>query len=955
MRKILIQITSIFLAVIACLSFTGCFSENAMQPAPDVGQTGNGEEENDNGEVSSCNHDFGEYVYNNDDVHGLHGTKSRTCRKGCGYVETVEVELEWDTYSDFPTAPVVTSTFTSLNFNGFTAEEQINKFKIVYSSDQPVRGVLSVGEHEEDFYLEAGTNLTYTSFTDYVLGSRSTYLNGEKVIEGKTYSGKIGVKIEPIKDGSVSFRAISFSVAKQYVPDKVIYVANDRFKVGSHLYYGGSLTYLEDLQDGKEEIGNIVNIHDGGRLIQQSYYGRDPAANGGLSYNPVQGGNGYGYSKIIDFDITEDTIYTKARAKGWLDTSAESLTPSIMENWYTIKEDTVVVKNTFVDFLNPSKNEYVVESPALYWVGALRNFSFYKGNNPWTNGNVNTTKFVNDGAGVGYYYKGLTETWTACLNDEGWGAGAYTPGITHLVSGYYGHDGNESTPEHLTYNPLANPTVYIGMDTSFSLNPFEKITYTYMLTTGSLDEIRETFYEQKDFVDNEFPPTSQASYDIKNLDFSKPETTGFLHRINQAAVMYDEDRKALRTIANGGDPYFGIEFFNITNKLQAEENPYVLVEYMIPVEQAEKIKSNWMSIYMGLGNAEWVTGNRVGGTSLVADGKWHVACVDFSGFEWYKGNINVFRVDFIGVADAGFEYFIKSIRFTDQKPEQEIVYEDTYQEQGKTWLSYGTSNKTQYAYAIDIPNKGLQSGSPTGWLLCKDGISYFECLVFEEGTKPEGYATSIEAEKHWFYVNRTYTRARSDAAKAYPGIGDTGASAGFTLSIPLQRYGDGKTYKVYIRAITNTGDACLMYYGTHNFTAGQNYLSKGNSIDSFGVAVDGYGVAEGVQWHVGWLICHDGVDHFEYLIVEKGSKDKDYPYHVSSEEHWQLATVKSYRDREDAANACSGIQGSGKNAGFNIEVDVSGLTAGKTYTIYYRAITKGGDACLYNSLEYTPQ
>ena len=39
------------------------------------------------------------------------------------------------------------------------------------------------------------------------------------------------------------------------------------------LTWGGGVSYLEDLADGDESITNLLNDHDTGRLIQQSYYG----------------------------------------------------------------------------------------------------------------------------------------------------------------------------------------------------------------------------------------------------------------------------------------------------------------------------------------------------------------------------------------------------------------------------------------------------------------------------------------------------------------------------------------------------------------------------------------------------------------------------------------------------------------------------------------------------------
>jgi len=122
----------------------------------------------------------------------------------------------------------------------------------------------------------------------------------------------------------------------------VAYISDGKYKLGIKLTWGGGVSYLEDLTDGDDSITNLLNDHDTGRLIQQSYYGTDsapykPAKYGEnmWCYNPVQGGDQHGNrSKLVDFKITEDgkSIWVKCRPLDWA--QKKSYAPSYMENTY---------------------------------------------------------------------------------------------------------------------------------------------------------------------------------------------------------------------------------------------------------------------------------------------------------------------------------------------------------------------------------------------------------------------------------------------------------------------------------------------------------------------------------------------------------------------------------------------------------------------------------------------
>lgn len=725
----------------------------------------------------------------------------------------------WTKCNTLSTSKVTTSISTKINLGTFFVTD-INKYKLTYTLDKPVKGLIYIGGHVEDFFLEAGENVTFTSFTDDVLGDRDTlnaekanvhnslYRPGrpvqEKVTAGYVFSGAVSIYVEPIQSGTVNFKPLSFSVAYQEIPDKVVYVSNDRYKVGTHLYYGGSLTYFEDLKDGRSDIGNLVNIHDGGRLIQQSYYATDSAANGGVAYNPVQGGNGYGYSKLIDYDITDSGIYIKARAKNWKDTTPLGLSSSYMENWYILEDDYVRVDNTFVDFLDSNNTDSSHELPAAYFVSGLSNIAVYTGNDPWTD-DPNLTTYAGENiqlgvSGFGYTWINGGETWATWYNDEGWGCGIYTPNADTLRSWMAG--------EGKTYNPYDNATTYFTLSQSYPIRPFEKTVYSYIMATGTVDEIRDLFKENKDYDTNEFPDSFADTYDLTNLDFTKAETMGFTQRHHSVITVYDESRKVTKISATGSDPYFGISLLGSDHRPLTSDYPYIAVEYMVPARFAKYYENNTPQIYIGVNNQQYITGTQSEAYNIIADGKWHVSYVYFGDCEWYTGTINYIRFDTHSGSAYGTEYYLKSIKLLSSPP-TDPAYSDDYTPTAKTWLTWGTEEDN----FIGTTDSGYYTeGGFTyvgGWFLVKGGIKHFEYLI-SEGSVTESYLKSAEAENYWQIAYRHVTGSRLDAGNTYPNIGDDGASAGYWLTIPEHLLEQGKTYKLAIRVITNSGKACLL-------------------------------------------------------------------------------------------------------------------------------------------------
>ena len=189
----------------------------------------------------------------------------------------------------------------------FSGNISFNRISFSYEATAAVRAVFSyrmgTKSVEEELLLSSKSK------------SASMLLDG--YFDRKIASRLISVRFEPIVAGQSCTLSVSdFTCALQQAPeDDILFIENDHFKAGVNLKWGGGLSWFEDKTNSN--YGNLLNNHDTGRLVQQSYYGPQEIEgyeNGVYvdsvwSYNPVQGGDQYGNnSKLVAVEKTEDEI-----------------------------------------------------------------------------------------------------------------------------------------------------------------------------------------------------------------------------------------------------------------------------------------------------------------------------------------------------------------------------------------------------------------------------------------------------------------------------------------------------------------------------------------------------------------------------------------------------------------------------------------------------------------------
>lgn len=400
----------------------------------------------------------------------------------------------------------------TLNFKDIT-HSWYNYYGIAYSSDAYIRCTLTYRcgavEKAENFFLEPGENKTFYSFIDNML-------------EGTKANAICSISFEPLSKETAKFRIDGFSVFNREIPDENIFIQTENYKIGVNLLWGGALSYMEDLnsdveaveKDGRifvdsnagERYGapvvnsnvNLINRADTGRLVQQSYYGSFTGQgyeNGTYmgnvwDYNPVQGGNQFNEnSKIIDIRYDENSIYIKCQPLDWAK-SKESITPSYMESNYVIENKVVRVSCRFVDFSGYVTNPRPQEIPAFYCIEPFNRFVYYSGNNPWSDEALTVEPDLIFWPDAGYPNFRSLENWAGFIGefDDSFGIGVYVPGETTFLSGVFMRES--------TTNPdpsVDGTTSYIAVIRNMALESYTPFEYSYYLTTGDTNEIRENF------------------------------------------------------------------------------------------------------------------------------------------------------------------------------------------------------------------------------------------------------------------------------------------------------------------------------------------------------------------------------------------------------------------------------------------------------------------------------
>ncbi|MBQ1847477.1 MAG: hypothetical protein II135_05675 [Clostridia bacterium] len=552
----------------------------------------------------------------------------------------------------------------TLTFESGSFKTDFNRMTFDYTSDQPlhiyVTYFASGREKTDDYYLEAANGAAFK-------GLISTYLNKTKA------NGVKSLKITSCTGKQFKFALRDMSVETVNVyNEQTYYLENARFKLGIRLSWGGGVNYIQDKTVTISGLTNLINGHDTGRLIQQSYYGTAGNSeyqpgnyNGGKwVYNPVQGGDQYGnQSRLIDIEVKENSVYIKAQPQDW--SLNGKISRSYMENTYTLESDCIRVDNRFVDFSGWEHRYSDQELPAFYTVSYLDRFTWYAGSDPWTDGELSYRDDLQFWGDPRYapdcrfpVKVGNSETWCSWTSKtDGFGVGLYVPNVDVLYAGKYNYNRSKSS--------MNDATNYVAPLNTIKMVSYYPIEYGYLITTGTVDQIRATFKAHKDFSDNASLHNNYISARVlemnyKNIVFDSETAVAALTEPYNTEISYSAEQKAAKlTNTDPNDPQVAINYTANGTALYAEDLQTLEITYMIP--ESNKSGSYVSDLFLCTGNKNNPDGSERTRVSLIKDGQYHTLTVDLGKLSFWKGKINKIRFDYFDSCAKGDVIFIKSI------------------------------------------------------------------------------------------------------------------------------------------------------------------------------------------------------------------------------------------------------------------------------------------------------
>ena len=277
----------------------------------------------------------------------------------------------------------------------------------------------------------------------------------------------------------LSFELVSLSWAAE-APGmnaaKWVYLDNGQIKLGVKESSGAGIAYLS--LSGSDR--NLLNHFDHGRLVQQSYYGREDGTLWGKKpwrWNPVQGGDyKNGAAKVLEIKSDKTTLYAKSMGRHW--SGCVDLPEVTFEEWITLTGKVAHVRYRMTYTGTNSHPKVHQEVPAVFIEPDLLTLVTYTGEKPWTGDALNSSQ-----PGWPNESRNITEHWAAYVDKDNFGVGAYVP-IASRITCYRFSAGHTSKQGACSYFA---PIIELA------ITPGTVFEYDVYLTLGKSDEIRKTF------------------------------------------------------------------------------------------------------------------------------------------------------------------------------------------------------------------------------------------------------------------------------------------------------------------------------------------------------------------------------------------------------------------------------------------------------------------------------
>ena len=261
-------------------------------------------------------------------------------------------------------------------------------------------------------------------------------------------------------------------VVSAHVLATPIYLENARLKAGIDLDRGAMLTHFEDKRGNSAGLGNLINWV-GSQIVFR--------------------GNGYtatmDCSAISSHFLSADGKTLSVTINNARNANTGSAMAASYSLRYELHETYLSVFFSFTDSTGKTNPKTDHETPALYAVSKLSNFTCYTGSSAWSGGALTTWTKPPFWGGNGDAYKAIPsdECWCAWTDaSTGYSLGLYTPGVGTILMG-------RLNPDTFSTDPNAEARSYAAPLMRCAVQSGQTISGVYHLTVGSLSEIRRTF------------------------------------------------------------------------------------------------------------------------------------------------------------------------------------------------------------------------------------------------------------------------------------------------------------------------------------------------------------------------------------------------------------------------------------------------------------------------------
>ncbi len=254
-----------------------------------------------------------------------------------------------------------------------------------------------------------------------------------------------------------------------------IWLGNRDLKVGLLRSSGGAIGWLSAAGASR----SLVNSFDRGRLVQQSWYGREDGSNWNgrpWRWNPVQGGDWKGRSAtILKQSVTESTATIETQPVHWA--AGSDITDALMTQQISLQGPLVRIDYRFQyrgEVEHPACHQ---ELPAVFTDPEYSQLAVCTSDRPWTGAPLHyrTPGWPNE-------YVPMTEHWAALLNRDGQGLGCCVPRASQLTC-YRAGQGSAKDGACSYFAPIDTIAVTAGFD----------MQWTVWLTLGDVTQIRQRF------------------------------------------------------------------------------------------------------------------------------------------------------------------------------------------------------------------------------------------------------------------------------------------------------------------------------------------------------------------------------------------------------------------------------------------------------------------------------